>query len=365
MHGAAPLPTYSVRALGPSRSPVGGLGAWRLQFFFPMKSVLLPILALAAVSAAHAGVTVVGPSPEGSVYRAEVPYLGFARINDPQRQPEWCWAASVSDVFRYYGHPISQETIVRAVYGTTVNLPAFSSEKIAELLNRDWKDDNGKRFRSRLTAAYDALAGVNAINNAIMIENLRASRPLVVCNTHHCMVITEATFTQFRVLSVGVFDPWPYGPMTHDLPPLELVPAQIVLPNGQRGQLMFVAAVEVTDLPSSDGDDPPGASGGGGDAADAGVAGDWAGIIQTPMGGLHFVLHATGDDDDLSATADSPDQGASDLPVDEIKLHGKVLSFRIDAWDIAYRGTVKGDHISGTFRQRGVSMPLRLEKSSD
>jgi hypothetical protein len=42
---------------------------------------------------------------------------------------------------------------------------AVSGRMIAANLNRCWKDDNGRNFRSTLTAAHDAMAGVNAINN--------------------------------------------------------------------------------------------------------------------------------------------------------------------------------------------------------
>jgi len=29
-----------------------------------------------------------------------------------QQQDEWCWAASISNVFAYHGHPVSQARIV-------------------------------------------------------------------------------------------------------------------------------------------------------------------------------------------------------------------------------------------------------------
>src|ERR1700733_5964521 len=43
-------------------------------------------------------------------------------------------------------------------------------------------------------------------------------------------------------------------------------------------------------------------------AAQAELAGDWAGVITFPQQPLHFVLHISGPDSSLKATHDSPDQ---------------------------------------------------------
>ena len=178
----------------------------------------------------------------GPIMRAEVPFDTFARTYRSQRATQWCWAASIANVFSYYGHPVSQEKIVQRLYGTTVNFPARSAMEIAALVNTEWVDDAGKRFRAVLTAAYDAYAGVNMMNNNYLINQLRQNRPILMCNTHHCMVVTLVDYSPFQVMAVGVFDPWPIGPAAHSLPYPEAVALQL------GGQMTFLGAVTITEV---------------------------------------------------------------------------------------------------------------------
>jgi hypothetical protein len=182
--------------------------------------------------------TQVGMSPEGPVLRVQIDFNKFASAFSPQRQSEWCWAACISNIFNYYGHPVAQERIVKQIYGAAVNAPAVTAQIIAQSVNRPWVDDNGVPFRATLTAAYDARAGVFAINNAFMIQELLAGRPILVCNASHCMVNTLIDYSPRRVMAVGVFDPWP-GAQPHDLSPAEMLPAN------QGGQLTFLGTLIV------------------------------------------------------------------------------------------------------------------------
>ncbi len=178
---------------------------------------------------------------EGVIKRAEVDYSAFADGYATQGMQQWCWAASISNIFAYYGHPVSQDRIVTAVYGRVVNLPAMSGAMIARQVNRVWIDDDGRRFRARLTAAYDADAGVVAITNDYMIRELCRDRPLIICNRSHCMVLTVVDYTQIRLVAAGVFDPWPSsGPRGLSAPEMTTV--------HEGGQLRFLAALTVTDL---------------------------------------------------------------------------------------------------------------------
>jgi hypothetical protein len=189
------------------------------------------------------GVTQVGQLPEGPVKRAEVTAASFAQTYQAQQMSQWCWAASIANIFRYYKHPVSQAEIVQRVYGTTVNLPAFTGSVIAQQVNRVWRDNNGQRFRAKLTAAYDFDAHVFAINNQFMVSELANGRPFLVANTHHCMVATAVDYTPFRVVGVGVFDPWPTSDGARPLS----VPEMMQMNLG--GQLRFLATLTVTDVP--------------------------------------------------------------------------------------------------------------------
>src|SRR4051812_26601268 len=40
-----------------------------------------------------------------------------------QHASQWCWAACISMIFRYYDHPVRQARIVEETWGDIVNLP--------------------------------------------------------------------------------------------------------------------------------------------------------------------------------------------------------------------------------------------------
>jgi Papain-like cysteine protease AvrRpt2 len=122
-----------------------------------------------------------------------------------QEQSAWCWAACISMVFGYYGHPVMQETIVTAAWGAPVNLPALPLQVVASL-NRVWIDENGNTFQVR----GDALTA-NAITAA---QDLAADHPLIVGSMNHAMVLTGERylvnqFGESHFLSATVYDPGP------------------------------------------------------------------------------------------------------------------------------------------------------------
>jgi hypothetical protein len=58
-----------------------------------------------------------------------------------------------------------------------------------------------------------------------------------------------------------------------------------------------------------------------------GIAGNWLGELAVQGLKLRLVLKISRTDSTLVATLDSLDQGAKDLPVDEIALEGNVVRF--------------------------------------
>lgn len=185
------------------------------------------------------------PSPQGPVCISSVNFVNFAEFAyQNQQMSEWCWAACISMVFRFHGHPVSQPRIVAEAYGGVANLPAGSGITIAQALNRHWTDDLGRPFTAHLAGVYDVSAGINTLDNAQITRELTANRPMIVANTHHAMVMTAIQYYDRSpepvVASVGVFDPWP-GNGAHALSPPELVPAHL------GGQLTFLATVNVTE----------------------------------------------------------------------------------------------------------------------
>jgi hypothetical protein len=98
-------------------------------------------------------------------------------------------------------------------------------------------------------------------------------------------------------------------------------------------------------------------------AAEKSPAGDWSGTLQT--GGvklrLLFKIRKT-PETSLNATLDSLDQGAKDLPVENITFKDDKLHLEVKLIKGLYEGTLDttGNKISGTWIQGAESSPLNL-----
>ena len=122
-----------------------------------------------------------------------------------QHLSQWCWAASIETVFRYYGFNVPQKTIVQQTWGQIVNLPAQPNVILANL-NRSWQDSNGRYF-SVSGETYSA----NPITAA---QDLSQNMPLIIGTLGHAMVLTSLQYTRDQwgngwVTSAVVRDPWP------------------------------------------------------------------------------------------------------------------------------------------------------------
>jgi hypothetical protein len=164
----------------------------------------------------------------------------IGKVADRQHASEWCWAASISMVFAYYKHPVSQERIVKETWTQIVNLPGQPGQIVADL-NRSWIDDSGKTF----TAKGDVFSA----NIVTAAQDLRDNDPLLIGALGHCMVLTALTYDvnaigQFKILGATVRDPWPSNPGQRQLTPLEW------------SKVQFLARVRVSDtaLPDADKD---------------------------------------------------------------------------------------------------------------
>jgi pimeloyl-ACP methyl ester carboxylesterase len=92
--------------------------------------------------------------------------------------------------------------------------------------------------------------------------------------------------------------------------------------------------------------------------------GDWKGTLDAGTAKLDLVLHVTKKDGALSATLDSPDQGATGLAVDSISVTGKTLRFEMKSLGANYEGvfSADGSQIEGEFSQQGVKLPLTFKR---
>src|SRR5215831_6762862 len=150
-------------------------------------------LALTFVQHANASTTC-QPTAYGPLCISQVSFSQFAQqAYQPQQQTEWCWAASISMMFAYYGYQVAQPAIVTEAYGTIANVPA-PGVVMAQALNRTWKDGTGNVFTAKLSGLYDAQAGLDTLDNMQLINELDQNRPFVIGTGGHAVVVTAIEY---------------------------------------------------------------------------------------------------------------------------------------------------------------------------
>jgi len=94
------------------------------------------------------------------------------------------------------------------------------------------------------------------------------------------------------------------------------------------------------------------------------VVGIWQGTLVVPGASLRVVFKISENPDGtLEATLDSPDQGATDIPVNQIEIRGDSLLIDVAVVSGSFRGKVVSDStITGTWYQSGAALPLELNR---
>jgi len=98
------------------------------------------------------------------------------------------------------------------------------------------------------------------------------------------------------------------------------------------------------------------------------VVGDWNGALNTGGGSLRIVIHVSQDKDGkLTATMDSPDQGATGITITSISYKEPNLHFELGNFGASYDGTMNKDNseIAGTWKQSGTSLPLSFKRAGN
>ena len=95
-----------------------------------------------------------------------------------------------------------------------------------------------------------------------------------------------------------------------------------------------------------------------------GIEGLWQGTLKVPGGELRIVFDINkAADGKLSATIDSPDQGAKGIAVEECAFSNRKLTLTSKTIAGGYEGTMKNDStIEGKWSQSGMSLPLQLKR---
>jgi len=95
------------------------------------------------------------------------------------------------------------------------------------------------------------------------------------------------------------------------------------------------------------------------------ITGVWQGALNIQTMELRLVVHLSQDSTGaLTATLDSPDQGAFGIPVSAVKFNGDSLRFDVAVVRGFYEGKIVADSLIfiGEWNQGGIALPLKLAK---
>jgi pimeloyl-ACP methyl ester carboxylesterase len=97
------------------------------------------------------------------------------------------------------------------------------------------------------------------------------------------------------------------------------------------------------------------------------VEGNWLATVDVGGAKLRLVLKVEKSANGYAARFDSPDQGATDLPIDSIVLDGNKLTFSAAKFGVTYDGTLNQscDEISGTLKQGANEFPAIFKRVAE
>ncbi len=99
---------------------------------------------------------------------------------------------------------------------------------------------------------------------------------------------------------------------------------------------------------------------------EARLVGTWGGELDISVLKLRLVVHLDSTDNRLTATLDSPDQGANGIPVDSAFVAADSLHLLLFALAARFEGRISAnvDSLEGTWTQGGKSFPLTLTRGA-
>lgn len=92
------------------------------------------------------------------------------------------------------------------------------------------------------------------------------------------------------------------------------------------------------------------------------ITGSWAGELDIQGTKLPLIFNIKQDDNNYSATFDSPAQGAKDIPIAQTTFSNNELILDANNLGIQYKGSYENDLISGIFTQGNITIPLVLKR---
>jgi len=101
------------------------------------------------------------------------------------------------------------------------------------------------------------------------------------------------------------------------------------------------------------------------DTSEISIEGIWEGKLKVPGGELRIVFKISKNSDGtLTATLDSPDQGATDIPIEEAIFKDDTLRLEVKSAGGVFEGKVSEDFlvIEGEWKQSGQTLPLTVKR---
>lgn len=97
------------------------------------------------------------------------------------------------------------------------------------------------------------------------------------------------------------------------------------------------------------------------------IDGAWLGTLEAGGVKLRIVFHIINTDDGLTATMDSPDQGAKGIPATGVRREGDSLTIEMKQLGGVFKGDINKDRtaIEGTWSQSGMTNPLVINRVKD
>lgn len=95
------------------------------------------------------------------------------------------------------------------------------------------------------------------------------------------------------------------------------------------------------------------------------LSGSWSGSIDVGAAKFPLVFHISDSSAGLTATMDSPAQGAKGIPVDSVSCEGMTVRMAIVKLGVTIEGMWRGDTMTTVFRQSGLEFPLVLTRGAE
>ncbi len=101
------------------------------------------------------------------------------------------------------------------------------------------------------------------------------------------------------------------------------------------------------------------------DVSKISIEGIWEGQLKVPGTELRIVFNISKNQDGaLTATLDSPDQGVTDIPIEEVIFKDNTLHLEVKSAGGIFEGKVNQDFlvIEGEWKQSGQALPLTINR---